>query len=405
MVFSKSRHKISVNKIHTASGFSVSGIILREMNNGKEIAGIAFPFSLGILLSAVLDNTFAYSPAFSGHIVFAVFSLGALLLLRFRKYSLIVLLAFTAGWLCHIAALDRLELPSPMIDFAKHCGQKMQDAIDRLPFQDRNTNALLKALLTGNRNGLSKNCIDAFRISGASHILALSGLHIGIIYAIIRRATSVMGRNPYIMILRSILNTGICLFYVLCTGAGASIVRAFLFIFLYEVAILGGRSHRLKTVLPTALFIQLAIDPAAIGNISFQLSYAALAGITYIHPHLSSLWENYLREPDTENDTSKHGRENTRGLLQRIWELMTLSLSCQITTAPLAWHYFRSFPPYFLLTNLLAVPLVGILIPTAVSCIAICGIFPDTALSGLAIITTEWLAGVLQTTLDIISKM
>lgn len=373
------------------------------MNTGKEIAGIAFPFSLGILLSSTLNCTFTFGPAIPGYIVFAVFSLSALLLMRFRKYIFIIILAFTAGWLCHIAALEKLAFPSPLAGLAELGGQKMQEAIDSLPFRDNSTNALFKALLTGNRSGLSQNCIDAFRLSGASHILALSGLHIGIVYTIVKRTTSVLGRSPYMKIIRSMLNTGICLFYVLCTGAGASIVRAFLFILLYEIATLCNRGHKLKTILPAALFIQLSIDPTAINNISFQLSYAALAGITYIHPHLSSLWENYLHAADPGKDI--RGIKKAPCILRKIWELSTLSLSCQITTAPLAWHYFHCFPPYFLLTNLLAVPLVGILMPAAIFCLAVCGIFPGTAIAGLAVITTEWLAGILQTTLSIISRM
>lgn len=401
------------------------------MNEEKEIAGIALPFALGIGISAGLNQMFTHHSVLYGSIVtMAFFALVILSLYRNGLKPLrdaeilagVALTAFFAGMLCMNASSWRLSFSSGISEFAHHCGSAAGAFIDSLPFEHSDTNALLKALLTGDRSGLSRDCTEAFRESGASHIFALSGLHIGIIYGIVAKITSLLGRGTSARCLRSMLNISVCLFYVLCTGAGHSIVRAFLFIVLSEIALLSFRSYKLKSILFSALFIQLAIEPRAITSISFQLSYAALAGIAFIHPTLTKLWTDYIA--DTTNDSgnaetdsalsagnqsttepSQSGAHKPGGLLYRIWSLCTLSVSCQLTTAPLAWYYFHSFPKYFLITNLLALPLTGILIPAAIACILLCAIFPDTACACIALNATEWLAQLMQTTLNIISQM
>ena len=401
------------------------------MNEEKEIAGIALPFALGIGISAGLSPMSIHHSVLYGSVVTMVFpALAILFLYRNRLRPLrdaeifagIALTAFFAGMLCMNASSLSLDFSSGISEFAHHCGSAAGAFIDSLPFEHSDTNALLKALLTGDRSGLSRDCTETFRESGASHILALSGLHIGIIYGIVAKITSLLGRGSSARCLRSMLNISVCLFYVLCTGAGHSIVRAFIFILLSEIALLSHRKHKLKQILFSTIFIQLALEPRAITSISFQLSYAALAGIAFIHPTLTKLWTDYIADtadnsgpPETDSGrgageqstagASPSGMHKPGGLLYRIWSLSTLSISCQLTTAPLAWYYFHSFPKYFLITNLLALPLVGMLIPAAIACILLCAVFPDTACACIALNATEWLAQLMQTTLNIISKM
>uniref|UniRef100_UPI004029B283 ComEC/Rec2 family competence protein n=1 Tax=Candidatus Cryptobacteroides bacterium TaxID=3085639 RepID=UPI004029B283 len=210
---------------------------------------------------------------------------------------------------------------------------------------------LLKALLTGDKSGLDSHTVATFRDSGAAHILALSGLHLGFIYAILLKVTSLAGMSPRVRKIRSILIIAVSGFYTIATGASPSLVRAFLFIVINETARLLHRHVPPVHVLCIALMIQLALTPAVISSIGFQMSYLAMAGIFLIYPHLKAWYP---------------GRESGIDLPRKIWNTAALTLSCQILTGPLAWLRFRTFPLYFLITNLFALPVTSLLMLLAI---------------------------------------
>lgn len=242
-------------------------------------------------------------------------------------------------------------------------GAGLQTAIRSIPFESSSTNSIVMALLSGNREDIPEEIIHAFRASGASHILALSGLHLGIIYAIVSKITGILGGRRISRIARCALNLSICSVYALATGASASIIRALTFIILNETGRLCHRPQKLGITIRKSLIINLMITPESIMDIGFQLSYAAIAGIAWIHPFLKKAW------PDN--------KENS--IMKKIWDTASMSISCQVTTAPLAYFYFGSFPVYFLLTNLLALPLTGFIIPVSVltAALSITGLCPD----------------------------
>ena len=215
-------------------------------------------------------------------------------------------------------------------------------AIDAADFPHADTAALLKALLAGQREGLDAATVAAFREAGAAHILALSGLHLGILYGILQGALAWMGRSRAATAVRSALSVGAAGFFLLMTGASPSLVRAFLFICLNELSrLLPGRRRHLTGIFFAALTIQLAVSPGVVSSLGFQLSYLALLGIVLVHPRLEA-WYPAGRRPDP---------------VRRIWSAMSLTVSCQVFTAPLVWLRFHTFPRYFLLTNLGALPL------------------------------------------------
>ncbi len=265
-------------------------------------------------------------------------------------------------------------------------GRSMQAAIDSIPFASTDTGAIIKALLTGERSDIPPDVTEAFKASGASHILALSGLHLGIIYAIIRKILTPFGNSPAALRIRSMITIFSCGLYTLATGAGPSIVRAFLFILLGEAASLSGRIRNTGGILMGALLIQLTISPESIRSAGFQLSYAAMAGIAYIYPRIRNIW------PHTEKD----------GLIGWMWNSASMSIACQVTTGPIAWLLFRTFPQHFLLTNMIAIPLSGIIIPVSLFTLALnaFGICPN-----IMIKATETLVDTLSTALEIISTI
>jgi competence protein ComEC len=196
---------------------------------------------------------------------------------------------------------------------------------------------------------------------------------------------SLAGGFPKARVFQGILCILTCTIYSLATGAGASIIRALIFVIIREIAKLSHRQPDLKDILASSLIIQLTICPSDISDIGFQLSYAAIAGIAWIHPYLKDIWP-----------------EDSEPILKRIWDSASISISCQLTTGPLAWLYFGTFPQYFILTNLIALPLTGLIIPAALltAVLSAMGICPNLLIQG-----TEMLVNALCSSLEIIASM
>lgn len=367
------------------------------MDEGKDIAGFIIPYSAGIFISvigaAALGSILV--PAASASSVIAATSL-IIMLLPGRKHihpvftwMLIAIAGMSCGLMCGLTGILKSWSPATCTGWfweTTHTFRlSLEAAIDAIPFQDDNTSSLLKALLTGNRESLPTHITDAFRASGASHILALSGLHLGMIYGILVKILGLLGNSPRARTIRSALIISACGFYTMATGAGPSITRAFLFILLGEAARLTCRSNSLGHVLAAALLIQLTCDPLSAGSVGFQLSYAAMAGIAFIYPQLSGLWP-----------------QGTSGPLGWIWKSSAMSISCQLTTGPIAWHYFGTFPKYFILTNMIVLPLTGIIVPFSIAVIllSLTGLCPDIIIKSL-----EGIITIMTDALEIISTM
>lgn len=267
---------------------------------------------------------------------------------------------------------------------AAGCAEKLKTVIGRIPFRSGNTAPLLQALFTGDRSALPRDLISAFRNSGASHILALSGLHMGIIYMVFDRLSRILGRSPAARYVRFFLMIGAAGFFTVMTGASPSIVRAFLFILINETLTLAGRPRKAVRVLCLALLVQLVLQPEVISTLGFQLSYLAMGGIFILYPVMEKWY------PETNSP------------LRWIWKSAALAISCQVFTAPLAWLRFHTFPRYFLLTNLMALPLTTCIMSVALITIILSG-------TGLcpswAIWATDTLCSLLTRALEIISSL
>lgn len=360
----------------------------------REFAGLALPFAAGVASSVLTAGLHHVHLSISASVSMAIAAICLMALMHpcRRWFSdktislLVILTAAFSGMLCGYTSLLAEPGRIRSIPFS-FLGDHMAEAIDRIPFRSNEANALVKALITGNRQDITHETIKAFRDSGASHILALSGLHLGIIYSLVSKALGIIGNSPVAGRIRSSTIVILCGIYTLATGAGDSIVRAFLFIILREAAKLSGRSCDTGTLFFSALVVQLCVDPQSFRSVGFQLSYAAMAGIAFIYPWIKGLW------PQTSGK---------RDIIRWVWDSAALSISCQLTTGPIAYMYFRTFPTHFLLTNLIALPLTGILIPSALLtlCLNMLGICPEILLRA-----TETLVTVLTEALCIIAEM
>ena len=316
------------------------------MKEARDIVAISFPFAAGVAL-AQLSSVSLFHTSLALVAIMLLLALAGILPGKI-SYALLFL---AIGALCGSAGgFGAAELP-----LAEKALEKTDALIRSLPFKDEDKRELLRALLTGQREGLPKEMVAAFRAAGASHILALSGLHLGIIYLFLGKVLTILGNGRAMSWVRSAVLIAACCFYALMTGAAPSIMRALLFISLNEILRhCPGRRKSPLAVWCCALMVQLAFSPGVISSLGFQLSYLAMLGIFLLFPAMDG-W--YPREGRFE------------GPVRKIWSSMALSISCQIFTAPLVWLRFRTFPKYFLLTNLLALPLTSALMFSAVSCL------------------------------------
>ncbi len=337
------------------------------------IRKVSIPLIVGMIVAAGVGPSEALaSVSLAISAVFLAYSS----IRRDVRPACLVLLFLSLGIFCYssCAISVRSATASPFSASA------ITKAIGSVPYRRNGTAALLNALMTGHREELQDATVKAFRDSGASHILALSGLHLGIIYILISKPLSLLGNSPAAYRARCLSTIAISGAYVLATGAGASLVRAFLFIILNEISRLHPERKRDGLLIFwTALTVQAALNPLSVRSIGFQLSYLAVFGILTIYPTLKNFYPATVSGWD---------------IMHRIWDSAALSLSCQIFTAPLSFLYFGTFPKYFLITNLIALPLTEILIVGAVLCtlLTLAGICPPAlvnAIDGIALALEE----------------
>ena len=328
------------------------------MAERKSIEALAVHFTAGVAAGALLLRLPADPTFLSTGLLFVLASLVAIILKTERDGLLFPVFALLGAFCALTDAFPGAETATFLERWTAAWAERLRAFIDWIPFPSAGTAPLLKALLTGDRSGLAADTVRVFRQSGGAHLLALSGLHIGILYLLLSRLLWPLGNSLAARRVRYALIVLAAGLFTLMTGASPSIVRAFLFILLNETARLTCRPRDPVRILSTALLIQLVLTPSAIQSVGFQLSYLAMAGIFLLFPILDSWYPKSSRfDP-----------------VRKIWEAAALSISCQVFTGPLAWLRFRTFPTYFLLTNLLALPLTTLLMGTAVTTLTLQGL-------------------------------
>lgn len=347
---------------------------------------LSMPFTAAVAVGTMLSPSHGAASLAGAAISL---SLAYFIVRKPRSMAAYAFLMFACGLFCSLAGgLSALSDAASAPDWQAAVRGYLKSAVDSLPFSSDGTAALVKALALGDRSSLSPEVTAAFRASGASHILALSGLHLGIFYLCLSYLMAPLGKSPTVRKLKSLIIIVLSAGYVIIAGASASLVRALLFIILREGASMMYRKISLLRILLSAMMIQLMLCPGEIASASFQLSYLAVGGIALIYPWLSVLY------PDDGS-----ARFNP---VRKIWQLACLSISCQLFTAPVAWIRFRSFPKYFLLANLLAIPPATILTASA---IAIVVLAPTGWCPSFLISVADFFASLLTKILEIISTM
>ncbi|MFO7843471.1 MAG: ComEC/Rec2 family competence protein [Bacteroidales bacterium] len=209
--------------------------------------------------------------------------------------------------------------------------------------------AVLSALTLGYKEELSQDIREHFSSSGAMHILAVSGLHVGIIYIILVRILFFLQRNKYGRMIQSMLIIFALFFYAILTGLSSSVLRATIMFSIVALGKIFIRQTNIYNTIFLSAFIMLLANPYSITDIGFQLSYMAVFSIIFFYPKIYSLLEVKYALGD------------------KIWQLISVAVAAQIGTFPLTLFYFNQFPVYFILANIFIIPIAIILIYAAVT--------------------------------------
>jgi competence protein ComEC len=198
---------------------------------------------------------------------------------------------------------------------------------------------IASALLLGQQQELDKEIRNAYAETGTMHILAVSGLHVGIIYAILLFPLKGirLKKTP-----RKIYLVAVVLLiwmYALLTGFSPSVIRAATMFSLFTAGQMRERKPSSFNILAFSAILMIAFDPGVIYEVGFQLSYLAVGGILLLQPLILRWWL-----PPNQ-------------VLEYIWQLTAVSLAAQLATFPLSIYYFHIFPSYFLIANLVIIPL------------------------------------------------
>lgn len=194
------------------------------------------------------------------------------------------------------------------------------------------------ALVLGYKEDLDPELKRSFSEAGAMHVLAVSGLHVGIIFMALSFMLKWMERRRYGKFIKTILVILLIWFYAMLTGFSPSVFRATVMFTVIGSAGLFNKQANIFNTLAASAFIMLLFDPRLLFNVGFQLSYSAVIGIVALYPKLSPLV------------TSRYW------LVNKVWDLTAVSIAAQIATFPLTLLYFHQIPIYSVLSNLVIIP-------------------------------------------------
>lgn len=210
--------------------------------------------------------------------------------------------------------------------------------------------SVINALFLGQRQDIDRQLNQQYASAGVIHILAVSGLHVGIILWLLRAVTLPLSRYR-LRHFRSLLIV-LCIWaFAFITGGSPSVLRAAtMFSFLELGRAVGGQSNTFNSLIYSALFL-LLVNPNQLYHVGFQLSYLAVLAILWIQPWLANLHHPKFR------------------INRLLWDTTTVTLSAQLGVMPLSLFYFHQFPGLFLVSNLVILPTLGILLGSGIGII------------------------------------
>ncbi len=266
---------------------------------------------------------------------------------QYLQYHLIAGQAF-------LQSTQWIKLPSDVSTFsiyivAQKVRAELLDVLRQVALS-KDEQAIAQALILGYKNEMQDNVQQAYAAAGATHVLAVSGLHVGIVYLILQWIFGMFKTGSrWIRGAKTLLTLLLIWGYAFVTGLSVSVMRAALmFSFMLFGQLFDRKAHILNSLAASALLL-LSINPNFLFQLGFQLSYLAVAGIVIFQPFIAEVWQPSFR------------------LLQWVRDLLSVSVAAQVVTLPLTLLYFHQFPVYFFITNLVVIPAAFLILLTGLA--------------------------------------
>ena len=231
------------------------------------------------------------------------------------------------------------EPPDILINFALQTNAHA-DSILTTFVEGKNQYGVANAMILGQRDDLSNDLMQAYSAAGAIHVLSVSGLHVGVIYAVLLWMFGFMkrkgkhGKIGFFVLIFSVL-----WFYAFVTGLSSPVLRSSVMFSIFLIAETFNKNKDGYNTTALSAFVLLLYNPNFLFNVGFQLSYLAVFGMIYFQPKLNPLF------PIDKKKSWLHW------LGDRTWKVTTVAVAAQIATFPITIYYFHQFPNYFIFAN------------------------------------------------------
>ena len=260
-------------------------------------------------------------------------------------------------WQCYVPSQQWQKVEAPqsfsLRGWAKGIQSHMVERVRHSGLTPRQQ-GVAEALLLGWRDDLEDSVQQQFRQAGITHLLCVSGLHVGIVAWLAGAALFFLGKKRWQQVVKGLVEIAAIWFFVLLTGMAPATLRAgIMFSLMLTGKVLQRQPNSLNN-LATTMWLLLLFRPMLLYDVGFQLSFAAVAGIVVWQQRLRWL-APLLANPDTRWYL---------WLPRKIWELLCLTTAAQLATLPLVLYHFHQFPLYFFIANLTIVPFAGLLLAT-----------------------------------------
>ena len=223
---------------------------------------------------------------------------------------------------------------------------------------NQNNKALVMALVLGHKAELSEERLAQYQRAGAMHLLAISGLHIGIVLMLLRFFVRPLKRLRYGKVLAALIPVLLLWCFVLITGGSASVTRAVTMFTFLQLGLAMARKNAGIQAVWVSFVLLLFVNPRFMFDVGFQLSYAAVFGIVWMMPHWQRL---FLKQHKS---------------VRYLTDLFGVGVIAQLAILPLSLYYFNQFPLIFWVSNLVLVPLLGFIITLAIAAVGL-SFFPS----------------------------
>lgn len=220
---------------------------------------------------------------------------------------------------------------------------KIQASLNNHSFS-KNETSVINALLLGERKNISKEVIQSYINAGAIHILAISGLHIGILLIILNYLFKPIESLKHGAIVKTVSIIIILWSFAFIAGLSASVIRA---VTMFTFVAIGESLKRKKIIefsLISSMLFLLLIKPLLLFDVGFQLSYLAVFGIIWVQPLLYNMYKPKY------------------WLTNKFWSLLTVSIAAQVGILPISLYYFHQFPGLFFISNLIIIPFLSVIL-------------------------------------------